>query len=317
MAANPTAVTQRWRSLAFALVLLVAGIVTYIPLRPQIFAAFAAGTQWILVTCGFVSEDDAFVQASVQASVQESRWRKLYYAARMFKGTPPARLSPEDALADQRYPGMGFGVLHTFNRNPVVLTIGGWLYSIPCTYFSNARDCQTPDAGTARLRVSVANLAPIAGDTVEHFLSATSPATLRITIAGLGTRPPRWWHIESHGLPPLPAAPPGYRKHALTAASGHGYQLYTPLDADADADQFQCTDPQWAQTKGILNHCLLRFQYNDEVFVEIKFAAQARDQWRHLRDGAQALVAGFQIRKAPALPTGTSGGNQPSAATPR
>ncbi|MFA7270676.1 MAG: hypothetical protein WC073_15170 [Sterolibacterium sp.] len=229
--------------------------------------------------------------------MQDDRWRKLYYAIRMFKGTPPRELSPEDARADRQYPGMGFGVVHTFSKTPVPRVIGGWLFSIPCAYFSDARDCQETNANIAHLKVGIGDWAPISPETVDQFLVANSAETIRVTIMGLGQHPASWWQIDPSGLKLLPDPPAGYRKYALAGMNDDHYQLYLPSKPNGYHHQFQCTDPQWAEQKRIMDHCLMRFMYRDSVAVEIKFSAQARDQWPRLREATEKLVGTFQVRR--------------------
>ena len=275
--------------LALALVLLSLVATAYVRFRQQVFELMATGTQWMLVTCGFANRSGLIVQ--------EDRWRRLYYAVRMFKGAPPRQLSPEDARANKQYPGMGFGVVHTFSKAPVPRVIGGWLFTIPCHYFSDGRDCQDTTSNIARLRVATSDLAPISPETIDHFLVAASSETIRITIMGLEQRPAHWWQIDPKGLTLLPDSPAGYRKYSLPHTNDAHYQLYIPSEPGEHDHQFQCLASQQADQLKIMDHCLLRFMYNDSVVVEIKFPAQKRGQWYYVRDAAEKLVNTFQVQR--------------------
>jgi hypothetical protein len=100
-------------------------------------------------------------------------------------------------------------------------------------------------------------------------------------------------------LSPLPDAPVGYAKYALPATSADTgrYQLYIPLRADRQGIQLQCTDARWAAEHQIMDHCLARFMYNDDIYVEIKFSTQARGHWPQLREATKKLVGTFQVRR--------------------
>lgn len=281
--------------LATALILAPLLIAAYLTLRPQVFEMLAKGTDWVLVACGFADREDLRAR-------DDDRWRRLYYAIRMFKSTPPRQLIPADAAADRKYPGMGFGIVHTFSREPVSRVIGGWLFSIPCVYFTDAQDCQNVSATIAQLTVGIRDLAPISPATIDQFLAVNSPDTMRLAIKGLDQRPPNWWWIDPHRLTKLAEASAGYEKYALpaTSADADHYHLYIPSQSKRPSDRFdqlQCTDPRWAAEKQIMDHCLLRFIYNDSVYVEMKFPAQAREQEPRLREAAEKLVRTFQVRR--------------------
>lgn len=253
---------RRWTWIAAVLsaIALAAG---YVALRPQIFAWLAAGTDWVLVSCGFQAPD------AVGPGVADERLRKLYYAARMFEGAPPRELVPLDAWADQTYPGMGFGVTRTFDTRPAAVVIGGWRFDIPCTYFADARDCTRPGLNTARLKVEAADLSPIRPHRIAEFLAAASPEILRLTLAGVGA-----------------SAPPGdaYRRTDLHTADGQPQQLY-------------CIDPALAREHDLLAHCLLAVRYNPDIELILYFAAAQQARWAELRRGALTLAADFQARR--------------------
>ncbi len=253
---------RRWTWIAAAL-LAIALAAGYVALRPQLFTWLAAGTDWVLVACGFQSPDET------GPGVADQRLRKLYYAARMFEGVPPRELVPLDAWAERAYPGMGFGVTRTFATRPVAVVIGGWRFDIPCTYFADARDCTRPGLNSARLKVEAADLAPIRPHRIEEFLLAASPELLRLTLAGAGA-----------------SAPPGsdYRRTRLLTADGQPQQLY-------------CLDPARARERDLLAHCLLSVRYNPDVELTLYFAADQRERWEELRRGALELTAGFQARR--------------------
>lgn len=258
----------RW--LIFALLLLLTMGAGYFHYRQQIFEFFAAGTEWVLVTCGFQPEEEA----ERSESLQSDQLRKLFYAARMFNSPPPPEMSAEDARADEKYPGVGFGLVHTFSVKPVPMVIGGWLFSIPCTYFADARDCQKTGTGVARLKVSAAGFGAISKNDIAAFLAAASPQVAAITIAGLNGRPQQWWQ---------------------QGAVAKGYQPYVPSGFTEGRGDLICTDPQ--AVNGVMAHCLLRFMHGEEVFVAVKFAFELRDDWAKLEQQAEALIASFQVRR--------------------
>lgn len=253
---------RRWTWIAAAL-LAVALAAGYVALRPQIFTWLAAGTDWVLIACGFQTPD------ATGPGVANERLRKLYYAARMFEGVPPRELVPLDAWAEQTYPGMGFGVTRTFDTRPVAVVIGGWRFDIPCTYFADARDCTRPGLNSARLKVEVTDLAPIRPHRIEEFLAAASPEILRLSLTGIGA-----------------SAPPGhaYRRADLSTGDGQPQTLY-------------CVDPAVARARGLLAHCLLSVRYNADVELTLHFAAAQQSRWEELRRGALELTAGFQARR--------------------
>jgi len=235
----------------------------YVALRPQIFTWLAAGTDWVLIACGFQSPEET------GPGIADQRLRKLYYAARMFEGVPPRELVPLDAWAEQAYPGMGFGVTRTFDTRPAAVVIGGWRFDIPCTYFADARDCTRPGLNSARLKVEAADLAPIRPHRIAEFLAAASPEILRLTLAGVGA-----------------SAPPGdaYRRTDLRTGDDQVQQLY-------------CIDPARARERDLLAHCLLWVRYNPDVELTLYFAAIHQSRWEELRRGALALAADFQARR--------------------
>lgn len=254
---RPWHATARWMLLPALLALAVAG---YLNQRQQIFTWLAAGTEWVLVTCGLATPDGA--------GMADDQLRRLYYAARMFRAVPPRSLVPLDVWAEQAYPGMGFGMTRTFDTRPVAVVIGGWLFSIPCTYFTDARDCAKSAANTAQLKVHVEDLAPIRPDRVPEFLATASPQIARITfLAAARARPA-----------------PGYERASVVDSAGSAHTLY-------------CLDAALAQRRGILQHCLLRFPFNADVDIELYFAAGHRAEWERLWRQALMLVAGFQVRQ--------------------
>lgn len=252
----------RWLLLAAVLALAVAG---YLSQRQRIFTALAAGTEWVLVACGLATSDDS--------GAANDQLRRLYYAARMFRAVPPRELVPLDAWAEQTYPGMGFGMTRTFDTRPVAVVIGGWLFRIPCTYLSDARQCARADANVARIKVDIDDLAPIRPERIAAFLATASPEILRITVLGAADEAP------------LSA---GYRPQAVRQVSADGRETTATL---------QCLDPALARAHDILEHCLLRFPFNADVSIELYFAAAHRDDWDRLRRGSLALVAGFAVRQ--------------------
>ncbi len=262
---------NKFRWLAFVLLLALTMGAGYFHYRQQIFEVFAAGTQWVLVTCGFQPEEEA----ERSESLQSDQLRKLFYAARMFNSPPPEELSEEDARADKKYPGVGFGLVHTFSARPVPIVIGGWLFSIPCTYFADARDCQKSGATVARLKVSTDGFSAMGENNVEDFLAASSANITAITLAGLDGRPPQWWQQV------------GVTK---------GYKSFAPADFSGGAGGLVCTQ---SQTMGhsVMPHCLLRFMYGRDIYVEVKFATQLRDNWADIEQQARTLIRGFQVKR--------------------
>ncbi|OUS07804.1 hypothetical protein A9Q90_05150 [Gammaproteobacteria bacterium 54_18_T64] len=258
----------RWLLFVLLLVLTLGG--GYRHYRQEVFEVFAAGTEWVLVTCGFQPAEEA----ERSESLQSDQLRRLFYAARMFNSPPPAELSAEDARADKKYPGVGFGLLHTFNTKAVPMVIGGWLYSIPCTYFADARDCQSSGGAVARLKVSAAGLSAMTEDNIETFLAAGSVDIAVITIAGLEGRAQQWWRQA-----PLPS----------------GYSVYEPSDFSGGSGALLCTQPQ--AKSAVMAHCLLRFMHGGDVYVELKFASQRRDNWARIQQQARALIRGFQVKR--------------------
>lgn len=254
---------QRRRTWIAAALLALALAAGYIAVRPQIFSWLAAGTDWVLIACGFQTPD------ATGPGVADERLRKLYYAARMFEGVPPRELVPLDAWADRTYPGMGFGVTRTFDTRPAAVVIGGWRFDIPCSYFADARDCTRPGLNTARLKVEATDLAPIRPHRIAEFLAAASPEILRITLTAKG----------------MSAAPgDAYRRTDLHAVDGQPQQLY-------------CIDPAVARARDLLAHCLLMVRYNPDVELILHFAASQQSHWPELRRRGLALAAEFQARR--------------------
>lgn len=258
---------RRWTWIAAAL-LALALAAGYIALRPQIFTWLAAGTDWVLIACGFQTPD------ATGPGVADERLRKLYYAARMFEGVPPRELVPLDAWAEQTYPGMGFGVTRTFDTRPVAVVIGGWRFDIPCTYFADARDCSRPGLETARLKVEATDFAPIRPHRIAEFLAAASPEILRITLAGKGTS----------------AAPGSQYQRIDVNAQDVGAQ-------DGAPQALYCLDAKRASASQLLPHCLLRASYSADVELTLYFSAARRPHWEALRAAALALTKGFQARR--------------------
>ena len=255
-----------YSQLVYALVLVLLGSIAYLNYRQQVFELFASGSQWVLVTCGFVPEGGE--------NIQSERLRKLYYAARMFNETPAKELSVEDRLAAERYPGMGFGLTHTFDDRPVSAVIGGWLFAIPCTYFIDSRDC-TRSPTAARLKVKIAGFEPISLATVEQFLLAASPEVTRITISSIEN-----WHPNRSESTPV----------------AKGYHRYNTLETDMNNDELMCTDAMIAKQLEVMDHCLLRFKYGNDIVVELIFASIHRSSLSDLRAQANHLVSSFQVR---------------------
>ena len=263
---------NKFRWLAFVLFLALTLGAGYFHFRQQIFEVFAAGTQWVLVTCGFQPEEEA----ERSESLQSDQLRKLLYAARMFNSPPPEELSEEDARADKKYPGVGFGLVHTFSIKPVPVVIGGWLFSIPCTYFADARDCQKSGAGVARLKVSVEDFSAMGEDNIEAFLAASSAEIAAITLAGLEGRPQHWWLQD--------ATPRGYSPDEAAGFTG-------------DTGGLLCTQSQSQARHGVMPHCLLRFMHGKDVYAEVKFAAQLRDKSSDIEQQARTLIRSFQVKR--------------------
>jgi len=280
--------------LVTALILALLLITAYVKMRPRVFEMLAKGTDWVLVACGFANREDLMAR-------DDDRWRRLYYAIRMFKSTPPRQLIPEDALADRKYPGMGFGIVHTFSRAPVSRVIGGWLFSIPCVYFTDAQECQNDVPNIARISVDQDSFSPIRATTIEEFLKANSSKVLRITIMGREQRQANWWVTDPQKLLKMPDTATGYEKYALTKEvagnEANYYQLYIPLADVSKKNQLWCTDPRWALEKNILDHCLIRFMFNEDIIVEIKSPATLKDHWPQLIKSARDLVYSFQVHR--------------------
>lgn len=240
------------------------GLTVYLSYRQQIFELLAAGTEWVLVTCGFVAEGEG--------AARDDRLRKLYYAARMFNEAPPKSLVPEDERAAAAYPGMGFGLVHTFDRRPANVVIGGWLFSIPCTYFTDARDCDR-SVTTTHLKVGILDLEPMRLDNIEVFLAAASPQVLRLTLSGNQDRKPYWWREASFS---------GYKRHVDKV-------LGIPVE------DMVCTDGDYSFR--VMPHCVLRSMFGDDVVVEAVFAREHRIRWQEIREKTLTLVSGFQVRQ--------------------
>lgn len=253
---------RRWTWIAVAL-LVIALAAGYSALRPQIFAWLAAGTDWVLIACGFQAPDET------GPGVADQRLRKLYYAARMFEGVPPRELVPLDAWAEQTYPGMGFGVTRTFDTRPATVVIGGWRFDIPCTYFADARDCSRPGLESARLKVEAADLAPIRPHRIAEFLAAASPEILRITLAGKGT----------------------------SAVPGNQYQRIDVGARDGASQALYCLDAQRASAAQLLPHCLLQASYSADVELTLYFSTAQQAHWETLRTTALTLAKGFQAQR--------------------
>ena len=257
---------NNYSQLVYALILVLLGSIAYLNYRQQVFELFASGTQWVLVTCGFVPEGGE--------NIQSERLRKLYYAARMFNETPAKELSAKDRLAAERYPDMGFGLTHTFDTRPVSAVIGGWLFAIPCTYFIDSRDCsKSPTA--ARLKVNAADFEPISLATVEQFLLAASPEIIRITISGIENWSQNNW------------------KHTPVV---EGYHRYNTVEKDTNNDELLCTDASTARQMEVMDHCLLRFKYGEDIVVELIFSSIHRTGLSDIRAQANRLASSFQVR---------------------
>ncbi len=256
--------------LAFVLLLVLTMGAGYFQYRQKIFEVFAAGTQWVLVTCGFQPEEEA----ERSESLQSDQLRKLLYAARMFNSPPPEELSAEDARADKQYPGVGFGLVHTFSTKPVPVVIGGWLFSIPCSYFADARDCEKSGGAVARLKVSVEGFSAMREENIKAFLATSSAEIVAITLAGLEGRPQQWWRQET---------------------TPRGYSPYEPIGFSGGTGGLLCTESQVKH--GVMPHCLLRFMHGKDVYVEVKFAAQLRDKWADIEQQARTLIRRFQVKR--------------------
>jgi len=279
--------TPKKRWLLFTLLLLVAGSQAYLSLRPQIFTYLASGAQWILVTCGFATDD------TVRA--ENDPLRKLLYASRMYNSTPPLTLSAADAEAERQYPGMGFGLVRTLNDRPVRVVVGGWAFDIPCHYFADARNCQPGDQAAVRLRVLSGGLKPINQATIGDFLDVRSPTVVRITLAAPTADTPLSLAVDT--LPTVDNPPAGFAGYQ--PAADLGYLLYIPVltpPTDQQPQQLRCTDPDWVAEKGIFHHCLMRFLYSPDVMVEVMFSAADLHQWRELRQRTRQLVSQLQAK---------------------
>ena len=88
---------NKFRWLIFVLLLLLTMGAGYFHYRQQIFEVFAAGTQWVLVTCGFQPKEEA----ERSETLQSDQLRKLFYAARMFNSPPPLSHQGHDAARFQ------------------------------------------------------------------------------------------------------------------------------------------------------------------------------------------------------------------------
>ena len=256
-------------SLIFGVPIFLAAVMIYMNFRQEVFSALAAGTEWVLVTCGFVPENGG-------KAIENDRLRNLYYAARMFNETPPKELSPEDQLAAERFPGMGFGLVHTFDHRPVSTVIGGWLFSIPCTYFIDSRDCKQVPAA-ARLKVSVNDFAPMTLETVEQFLSAASTEVLRITISSA----------------------PGGELWPKDLQSDTAYTTYSPAGDTTTAigeTMIRCLRSEHAREMGVMPHCLARFKHNADTLVELMYSENYREDSADIIAGSRQLVNEFQVK---------------------
>lgn len=278
--------TRAGRRLLMALAAVAIGGSAYALLKPQVMAGLAGGTQWILEVCGFETGGGA------QAPANE-RLRQLWYAIRMFEAPPPKELDPLDRRAALAYPDMGFGTLHTFSRSVARVVIGDWLYTIPRTYFFDARDGRDGPAGLVRLKVSEDDLAPISNERISDFLAAASPQVLRITLAGAlpeadqavilapGNRRPEWDR-------------PGYRAYAMPEEKA--YRIYSALSGPYPGQIIRCTDPEWSAQKQSMPHCVLRFRHTGDLEAELFFAGERFSDWPRLRRSADALLFSFRGR---------------------
>lgn len=276
------------RRLLMALVAITIGGAVYALLKPQVMAGLAGGTQWILEVCGFETGEGA------QAPANE-RLRQLWYAIRMFEAPPPRVLDPLDQQMTQTYPNMGFGTLRTLSRTPARVVIGDWLYTVPRTYFFDARDGRDGPADLVRLKVSAADFAPISSARISDFLAAASPNVLRITLAGAlpgadqaatdrdrTVRKPEWDRA-------------GYHAFASDVAAASHYRIYETLAGPFPGQQIRCTDPAW-NAQQHMPHCILRFRHAGDLEVELFFAAEHFNDWPRLRRGADSLLFSFRGR---------------------
>lgn len=276
------------RRLLMALAAITIGGSVYALLKPQVMAGLAGGTQWILEVCGFETGEGA------QAPANE-RLRQLWYAIRMFEAPPPRELDPLDQQMAQTYPNMGFGTLRTFSQTAARVVIGDWLYSVPRTYFFDARDGRDGPADLVRLKVSVADLAPVSSERISDFLAAVSPNVLRITLAGAlpdadqaamdqarAVRKPEWDQT-------------GYHAFAPDVAAASPYRIYETLAGPFPGQKIRCTDPAWNAPQR-MPHCILRFRHAGDLEVELFFAAEHFSDWPRLRRGADSLLFSFRGR---------------------
>ncbi len=251
--------------LFLTILLVLIGSIGYVNYRQQVFELFASGTQWVLVTCGFVPDGDE--------NNQSERFRNLYYAVRMYNEAPARELSPKDQQAAQRYPGMGFGLIHTFDTRPISAVIGGWLFAIPCIYFIDSRDCNKAPT-SARLKIGIADFEPISLETIEQFLAVASPEIVHITISGAESR------LRNKNQP--------------------GVEQYTYVDDDtleAADHKLLCMDTDSVSAINVMDHCLLVFNYSKDTIVELKFDARHRSEVARLKHQARELVSSFQVRQ--------------------
>ncbi|MCG2635038.1 MAG: hypothetical protein J4A00_09050 [Gammaproteobacteria bacterium] len=277
--------SKRFRWLLAGLILLAVSFAGYLAYREPLFEALASGTRWILVTCGFSLDDDG-------SAAGPDRLRGLYYASRMFVGVPPEALSEDDAWAEARYPGMGFGLTHTFDRQPVRVVVGGWRYLIPCTYLVDARDCADGGATVARLKVSLSDLAPIRRESIDDFLAAASPKILRITLTGVDERGSDWWRPDwNQAKPAAEFDLAGLAAYEI--AEDPDYLTYRL--PDSARGWLRCTRVTAAESLEILHHCRYRFMQGEDVVVELSFAADRVDQWSDLQRKTLELLTRFQL----------------------
>lgn len=287
MSLSPARASRRRPAAGRRLLITIAAIAiggfAYMLFKPQVQAGLAGGTQWILEVCGFDPKG---------AAPASDRLRQIWYAIRMFEAAPPKDMEPEDQRAALAYPNMGFGTLRTFSRTPARVVIGDWLYSIPRTYFFDARDGRDGPAGLLRLRVLTEDFAPIRQDRIGDFLAAVSPNVLRITLAGAdhaaptpdgAMRRPEWDR-------------PGYRAYAPRETAAKAYRLYVALEAPFPGQQIRCTDPAWSAEKGIMPHCILRFRHAGDLEAGLFFSEEHFNEWLRLRQGADALLLSFRGR---------------------
>ena len=270
--------------LLLGVLLLAVTLGGYLSFRDQVFEVLASGTRWVLVTCGFDVEN--------AEGAGSERLRSLIYASRMYVDAPPKVLSAEDSQADEQYPGMGFGITRTFDRKPVRVVIGGWRHLIPCTYFTDARDCRKGAAETVRLSVTLGDFAPIQQATIEEFLAVNSPQILRISMAGLNGRPSGWWLADLAQASAVPADD----RAGLTAyqVAGQSDSIRYPLQGVTGSEQLRCTRGEVALAGGIQQRCRYRFMLGAEVLVELSFPIEQIAEWPRLRQRASALLMEFQ-----------------------